>query len=100
MANSTCELATTDPDVLAEARRTYDTTTALVAECVARAQAEGDVPADADPAETARTLLAAQQGLAFMGRTGQDVDTLAATARSLAAQLLPAAAPRQEPAEA
>src|ERR1700741_2631629 len=72
MANSTCERATADPDVLAEARRTYETTTALVAECVVRAQAEGDVPADADPTQTARTLLAAQQGLTFMGRTGQD----------------------------
>jgi TetR/AcrR family transcriptional repressor of nem operon len=89
MANSTCELATTDPEVLAEARRTYETTTALVAECVVRAQSEGDMPADADPTETARALLAAQQGLVFMGRTGLDIDKLTATAHSLAAQLLP-----------
>jgi len=89
MANSTYELATADPEVLAEARRTYETTTALVAECVVRAQGEGDVPADADPIETARALLAAQQGLVFMGRTGLDIDKLTATARSLAAQLLP-----------
>ena len=34
-------------------------------------------------------LLAAQQGLVFMGRTGLDIDKLTATARSLAAQLLP-----------
>ena len=91
MANSTSELATADPDVLAEARRTYEGTTALVAECVVRAQKEGDVPADADPIETARALLAAQQGLVYMGRTGLDVDALRATARSLAAQLLPGA---------
>jgi TetR/AcrR family transcriptional repressor of nem operon len=91
MANSTCELAGVDPEVLAEARRTYETTTALVAECVARAQREGDVPADADPLETARALLAAQQGLVFMGRTGLDIDTLTATAHSLTAQLLPGA---------
>ena len=31
MANSTYELATADPEVLAEARRTYETTTAMVA---------------------------------------------------------------------
>jgi TetR/AcrR family transcriptional regulator, transcriptional repressor for nem operon len=31
MANTTCELATVDPDVMAEARRTYEATTALVA---------------------------------------------------------------------
>jgi TetR/AcrR family transcriptional repressor of nem operon len=34
-----------------------------------RAQAEGDVLAGADPIETARALLAAQQGLVFLGRT-------------------------------
>jgi hypothetical protein len=59
---------------------------------VARAQADGDLPASADPVATARALLAAQQGLTFMGRSGMDVETLAATARSLAAQLLPATA--------
>jgi TetR/AcrR family transcriptional regulator, transcriptional repressor for nem operon len=89
MANSTCELAPADPELLAEARRTYEATTAAVAECVVRAQDEGDVPADADPIEVARTLLAAQQGIVFMGRTGLDITTLTATARSLAAQLLP-----------
>jgi TetR/AcrR family transcriptional repressor of nem operon len=89
MANSTCELANADPEVLAEARRTYEATTALLAECVLRAQGEGDVPADADPIEMARALLAAQQGLVFMGRTGLDIDKLTATARSLADQLLP-----------
>jgi AcrR family transcriptional regulator len=89
MANSTCELATADPEVQAEARRTYETTTALVAECVVRARSEGDVTPDTDPIETARALLAAQQGLVFMGRTGLDIDKLTATARSLAVQLLP-----------
>ncbi|WP_328417648.1 TetR/AcrR family transcriptional regulator [Micromonospora sp. NBC_00389] len=91
MANSTCELATTDADVLAEARRTYESTTALVAECVVRAQDEGDMPSGADPVETARALLAAQQGLVFMGRTGLDIDKLTATARTLTAQFLPEA---------
>jgi hypothetical protein len=89
MANSTSELAAGDPELLAEARRTYEATTAAVAECVARAQREGDVRADADPTETARALLAAQQGIVFMGRTGLDITTLTATARSLTAQLLP-----------
>jgi TetR/AcrR family transcriptional repressor of nem operon len=89
MANSTCELAAADPEVLAEARRTYEATTAAVAECVVRAQDEGDVPAEADPIKTARALLAAQQGIVFMGRTGLDITTLTATARSLTAQLLP-----------
>jgi hypothetical protein len=39
----------------------------------------------------AHALLAAQQGIVFLGRTGLDITTLTATARSLAAQLLPPA---------
>lgn len=89
MANSTCELANADPEVLAQAHRTYERTATLIADCVARAQHDGDVPADADPVALARALLAAQQGLVFMGRTGMDPETLAATARSLADHLLP-----------
>jgi AcrR family transcriptional regulator len=89
MANSTCELATDDAELLAEARRTYEASTRAVAESVVRAQHEGDLPADADPIETARALLAAQQGITFMGRTGLDITTLTVTARSLTDQLLP-----------
>ncbi|WP_030559992.1 TetR/AcrR family transcriptional regulator [Streptomyces aureocirculatus] len=88
LANSTCELGNADPEVLAHAHRTYETSTALIADCVARAQGEGDL-AGADPIALARALLAAQQGILFMGRTGLDTATLTATARSLAAQLLP-----------
>lgn len=94
LANSTCELATTDPEVRTEARRVYEAVIAEVAACVARAQAEGDLPGQPDATEMARALFAAQQGLVFMGRTGMAVDTLAATARTLAAQLLPAATGR------
>jgi TetR/AcrR family transcriptional repressor of nem operon len=89
LANSTCELGNADPEVLAHAHRTYETSTALIGDCVARAQREGDLPAGADPIALARALLAAQQGIVFMGRTGLDTATLTATARSLAAQLLP-----------
>jgi AcrR family transcriptional regulator len=94
LANSTTELASADPVVAAEARQAYEGMTAVVAESVVRAQAEGDLPASADPVATARALLAAQQGLTFMGRSGMDVETLAATARSLADQLLPAVVDR------
>ncbi|MEU5697984.1 TetR/AcrR family transcriptional regulator [Streptomyces aurantiacus] len=89
MANSTCELGNADPEVLAHAHRTYETSTALIGDCVVRAQREGDLSAGADPIALARALLAAQQGIVFMGRTGLDAATLTATARSLAAQLLP-----------
>ncbi|WP_406631294.1 TetR/AcrR family transcriptional regulator [Amycolatopsis sp. WGS_07] len=89
LANSTSELGNADPEVLEHAHRAYETSTALIGECVARAQREGDLPAEADPVAMARALLAAQQGLVFMSRTGLDQATLTATARALAAQLLP-----------
>jgi TetR/AcrR family transcriptional regulator, transcriptional repressor for nem operon len=89
LANSTCELATTDPEVATMARNAYEKTTTLVAGCVERAKQEGDLPADADAMSTARALLAAQQGIVFMGRAGLDGANLAATARALASSLLP-----------
>jgi AcrR family transcriptional regulator len=89
MGNSTCELAGADPDVLAHAHQTYESNTELVAGCVRRAQREGDVPTDTDPMILARTLVTAQQGLTFMGRSGMDPGTLAVTAQALAEQLLP-----------
>ncbi|MFI6171039.1 TetR/AcrR family transcriptional regulator [Nocardia sp. NPDC051052] len=89
LANSTCELGHSDPEVLAHAHRTYEATTAVIADCVSRAQDEGDLPAESDPIALARALLAAQQGIVFMSRTGLDTGTLTSTARSLAAQLLP-----------
>ncbi|GAA1612625.1 TetR/AcrR family transcriptional regulator [Kribbella karoonensis] len=90
MANSTCELGNADPEVLDHAHRTYETTTEVIGDCVARAQREGDLPAGVDPMALARAILAAQQGIVFMGRTGVDSATLTATARSLADQLLSA----------
>lgn len=91
LANTTTELASADHVVVEEARQSYERATALLAGGVERAQAEGDLPASADPVGTARALLAAQQGVTYMGRTGMDIETLAATARSLADQLLPTA---------
>jgi TetR/AcrR family transcriptional regulator, transcriptional repressor for nem operon len=88
LANSTCELATQHADVRAEARQAYETMTQLISACVARAQRAGDLPAQEDADEVARSLLAAQQGLVFMGRTGMDVEALHSAARSLADRLL------------
>lgn len=89
LANSTCELGGSDPEVLALAHATYEASTSLIGECVSRAQEEGDLPA-ADPTAMARGLLAAQQGIVYMSRTGMDTATLTATARALSDQLLPA----------
>jgi TetR/AcrR family transcriptional regulator, transcriptional repressor for nem operon len=90
LANSATELASADPETLAEARRGYDTTTALIAECVVRAQVQGDIAQDKDPVDIARAILTAQQGVVFMGRTGLDNESLVTAARTLAMQLLPA----------
>lgn len=90
LANSTAELATSTPDVAAEARRSYDAITALLTEALERGQREGDVDPDADAAETARAVLAAQLGVVALGRTGMDLAELTAVARSALARVLPA----------
>ncbi|GAA4795516.1 TetR/AcrR family transcriptional regulator [Actinomycetospora chlora] len=94
LANSTAELATSTPDVAAEARRSYDAITAILTEALERAQREGDVDPGADAAETARAVLAAQLGLVALGRTGMDLAELTTVARSALARLLPAPVPR------
>ncbi|MFZ3566882.1 TetR/AcrR family transcriptional regulator [Streptomyces sp. BH097] len=89
LANSNAELAASTPDVAAEARRTYDTITAILTAALERAQREGDLAADVDPTETARAVLVAQLGLIALGRTGMDVDGLTAAAQSTLTRLLP-----------
>lgn len=81
LANSTCELGNADPEVLALAHTTYETSTELIADCISRAQDEGDLPTASDAVALARALLTAQQGIVFMSRTGMDAATLNATAR-------------------
>jgi hypothetical protein len=87
LANSTCELGNADPEVLAHAHDPYETTTALIADCVSRAQDEGDLPAESDPVALARAVLAAQQGI-VVGRSPSETDR----SRPLAS-LLPLRAP-------
>ncbi|MFZ3599456.1 TetR/AcrR family transcriptional regulator [Streptomyces sp. BH104] len=90
LANSNAELAASTPDVAAEARRTYDAITVILATALERAQREGDLATDVDPAETARAVLVAQLGLVALGRTGMDIDGLTAATQSTLARLLPA----------
>ncbi|UKD57625.1 TetR/AcrR family transcriptional regulator [Amycolatopsis sp. FU40] len=89
LANSSAELATSTPDVAAEARRSYDAIAGILAEALERAQREGDLSPDADPAETARAVLVSQLGLIALGRTGVDIDVLVQAAQSALARLLP-----------
>lgn len=92
LANSTAELAGSNPDVAAEARRSYDMITTILTEALERAQREGDLDPEAEPAATARAVLAAQLGVVALGRTGMDTEALTEVARSALARLLPVAA--------
>ena len=88
MANSTSELATLDDDVRERSRQTYAERVRIVAEGVARAQEQGDLSLSLDPATLAAELVAAQQGIVFLGRAGMDIDQLRATATRLADRLI------------
>ncbi|MEV0282270.1 TetR/AcrR family transcriptional regulator [Streptomyces sp. NPDC050610] len=92
LANSNAELAASTPDVAAEARRSYDAIATILTAALERAQREGDLAPDVDPAETARAALVAQLGLIALGRTGMDIDALTAVAQSTLARFLPAPA--------
>lgn len=90
LANTLMELAVSAPEVAAEARRSYDATTAVLAESIRRAQREDDVTSRIDPVQTAQAVLAGQLGLIVLGRTGRDPVLLQAVAGTLLATLLPA----------
>lgn len=90
LANTAVELSASTPEVAAEARRSYDATTAVLADAVRRAQREGDVRADVDPWQAAQAVLAGQLGLVVLGRTGQDPTVLVTVAETLLAGLVPA----------
>ncbi|GAA2605279.1 MULTISPECIES: TetR/AcrR family transcriptional regulator [unclassified Streptomyces] len=92
LANSNAELATSTPDVAAEARRSYRAITEVLTAALERARREGDLDPGADPCEVARAVLVAQLGLIALGRTGMDVGTLTAMARSALTRLLPSPA--------
>ncbi len=89
LANSTLELESTDSDVRAHAQRAYDTSAGLITQSVKRAQEQGDIPASQDALELARGLLAAQQGILFMTRTGLPIEELQVTVQTLTDRLLP-----------
>ncbi|MBB3661502.1 MULTISPECIES: TetR/AcrR family transcriptional regulator [Prauserella salsuginis group] len=89
LANSTAELATSMPDVAAEARRSYDATAEILTEAIERARREGDVDPGVDADQVAYAVLAAQLGVVALGRTGMGVGALASVAESALTRLLP-----------
>lgn len=70
--NAAIDQAGTDPDVRALAQRHFERIEAALREAFERARAAGEVPADRDPAVTARTVLSAYYGLRVLARATDD----------------------------
>ncbi|HEV7961034.1 MAG TPA: TetR/AcrR family transcriptional regulator [Actinoplanes sp.] len=88
LANSSTELAARDDEVGDCARRTYQAVEDLLAGVIEQAVAEGGLPATTEPRELARLLLAIQQGVEFLGKTGMEPGGLRQIGRSAATALL------------
>jgi len=88
LANCTAELSPQDADVVALARTTFGAFEDIVTETIQRAVAEGDLPGTTRPRALASVLLAAANGLEFLGRTGLDDAEVDRVARNVARSLL------------
>jgi AcrR family transcriptional regulator len=92
LAKSTAERGAVDADVVKEAQATFDAMHSILTRSIERAQAEGSIQRDADPAALGALLLALIRGIEALGRGGVDphVVTLAA---EQAVSLLPVVTP-------
>jgi AcrR family transcriptional regulator len=88
LANCTAELSPQDADVVALARTTCGAFEDIYTETIQRAVAEGDLPRTTRPRELAAVLVAATNGLEFLGRTGLDDAAVDRVGRNLARNLL------------
>jgi len=79
LASSTAELAGVDEDVGQRVEETFRALERRYASAVARAQEEGDVAADADPAALGGLLLAVARGLEALGHAGMPEASLVRT---------------------
>lgn len=70
MANSVSELTNQDPEMLTRSRAFYAAQEDVLAQCLGRAQEDGEIAAGVDPREQARLLLATAQGIRFLQQTG------------------------------
>jgi TetR/AcrR family transcriptional repressor of nem operon len=86
--NAACELGARDPDVAARLRAQSAAMEALVAHRLAEAQDNGEIAADRDPLDLARSILATIDGLRVRSKLGADratLEAIAATALTLVA---------------
>ena len=88
LANCTVELSPQDADVVALARTTCSAFEDIFTETIQRAVAEGDLPRTTRPRALASVLLAAANGLEFLGRTGLDDAAADRVGRNFARNLL------------
>ncbi|AHH95523.1 TetR/AcrR family transcriptional regulator [Kutzneria albida] len=70
LANSSAELNSRDPEVLARSRSTFAALEDVLAQCLEMARDRGEIAAGVDPREQARLLLAVVEGIRFLGQTG------------------------------
>lgn len=101
LVNSTTEVASHDDAVRTLSRCAYGTLEDLLAETVARAVEEGDLPATTDSRELGRLLLAVMQGMEFLAKSGMAQAEVAKIGQSTRERLLgtlaAARAPRGKP---
>jgi hypothetical protein len=76
LAKASAELSGTDPDVAERALASYTDLHEVLADCIAAAQREGDLSAEADPRRLAALVLAVLRGIEVLGQGGTDADLL------------------------
>jgi len=76
LAKASAELSGSDPEVAARAQASYTDLHRALADCIAAAQREGDLSAEADPRRLAALVLAVLRGIEVLGQSGTDAALL------------------------
>jgi TetR/AcrR family transcriptional regulator, transcriptional repressor for nem operon len=74
--NAAVELMSRDPQVARRVESSWNTMETMLAAALTRARAQGELPADKDPAALARFLLVVLQGMRVFGRADPNPDRL------------------------
>ncbi|MGI5395034.1 TetR/AcrR family transcriptional regulator [Streptomyces sp. CA-251251] len=74
VTNTAAELAPHDPVAARRVERNWDQLETVLHASLARARAQGELPADRDPLALARLLLVLLQGMRVVGKASQDPD--------------------------